>query len=56
MFVDPSFASAYPKEGEEIHGLAYAVNKEDFDKCNKMEGGDGFYNRHMVTLHLYDGR
>ena len=56
MFVDPAFGSAYPKEGEEIHGLAYAVNKEDFDKCNKMEGGDGFYNRHMVTLHLYDGR
>ena len=55
-FVDPSFASAFQKEGEEIHGLAYAVNKADFDKCNAMEGGDNVYDRYIVTLHLYDGR
>ena len=55
-YVDPSFASAYRKEGEEIHGLAYAVNKGHFDKCNALEGGGRVYDQVIVTLHLYDGR
>ena len=51
--VEPAFASAWPKKGEEIQGLAYAVSKEDLDKCNQMEKG---YGTTMTTLHLYDGR
>ena len=36
-YVEPAMASASPKAGEEIHGLAYAVSKEHADKIDHIE-------------------
>ena len=53
-YAEPAFASAYQKEGSEIHGLAFAVTKEDKDRCNSMEAP--IYVKEIITLELYDGR
>ena len=50
--VEPAFASAFKKEGTEIHGLAFQISAEDKARCDKMEP----YERFIVPLQLYDGR
>ena len=50
--VEPAFASAFQKEGDEIHGLAFQITAEDKARCNKMEPYETF----IVPLQLYDGR
>ena len=50
--VEPAFASAFKKEGTEIHGLAFQITAEDKARCNKMEPYETF----IVPLQLYDGR
>ena len=53
IYVEPAFACAYPKQGEEIHGLAFATSRADKDGLNKKEF---IYKIATVTLHFYDGR
>ena len=51
-YVEPAFACAYPKQGAEIHGLAFAVSRADKDRLDAREP----YKIAKVTLQFYDGR
>ena len=33
-YVEPAMASASPAVGQEVHGLGYAVSREDADKID----------------------
>ena len=43
-YVEPAMASASQKDGEEIHGLAYAVSKEHAAKIDHMEDIETIHN------------
>ena len=55
-YVEPAMASASPKQGCEIHGVAYATSKEDCAKIDKMEDVGNTHVVNHVTIDLYDGR
>ena len=55
-YVEPAMASASPAVGQEVHGLGYAVSREDADKIDKIEAVPIMHVVNQVTIQLYDGR
>ena len=55
-YVEPAMASASPAVGQEVHGLGYAVSREDADKIDKIEAVPIMHVVNQVTIELYDGR
>ena len=49
-YVEPAMASASPKVGQEIHGLGYAVSREDADKIDKIEAVPIMHVVNQVTI------
>ena len=55
-YIEPAMASAHPKEGSEVHGLAFAVSKEDAARIDEKEQVGRELLVTQVQIHLYDGR
>lgn len=55
-FVEPSFASILPSEGDVVHGVVTRICAEDSAKLDKAEGGDSFYQRRELRVCTYSGR
>ena len=55
-YVEPAMASASPKVGGEIHGLAYALSKEHATKMDEAEAVPEIHIVNLVPIQLYDGR
>ena len=56
QLVEPSFANACRSEGDEIHGLAFALDDESLEKLKIAEGGGRIYDCVDATFEGYDGR
>jgi len=52
-YSEPAFASVREMEGEEVHGVAFLMDKESLEELDKTEKG---YNKATVILKAYDGR
>ena len=51
--VEPWFATALPKLGKEIHGVAFCIPETDAEKLDKIESG---YVKGVSSFVGYDGR
>ena len=53
-FVEPSFATSRPAEGELLHGVSTLLSIEDAEKLNSQEAVGRAYNIKICRVELYD--
>ena len=50
---EPAYANVQPSPGDEVHGVAFLMDKPSMEKLDKQESG---YAKVMVDMEAYDGR
>ena len=52
-WTEPAYANVWPSKGDEVHGVAFCMDKASEEKLDKQEAS---YSKEYVDLVAYDGR
>ncbi len=50
---EPAYSNVQPSPGDEVHGVAFKLDKPSQEKLDKQEAA---YRKEIVELEAYDGR